>query len=244
MNSNASSLVGTVFGKGSVHNLRNVAYRYCEHTWRYGWKKGMEAKLTNPSNPFIGGPQTLIDAGITRLTRPNGSVIEVNKLTRIRLQDLDDNSLAQVTQTIGTKNLIAIKAADPKSNADIVHQEFVATFAENVANAEKHLTNNLVSAATVIEYSICFIGALTLDQLAAAIEELVAGKDPALAKQITIAVRSSWIGRAVQDGSYKTSDDFEFFDTLGHDAASLDPYVAQPVLVQFAKDLRDGFFTK
>ncbi|MBI2482683.1 hypothetical protein HYV74_00730 [Candidatus Uhrbacteria bacterium] len=230
--------------------LRDILNAHCEACWAEGWKKGKTAALDNPNNPFVGGPQDLLVKGIAEVTKPDGSMVTITKLTRLRLRELDDVSLAMIGTAMG-KNLVGIRrtAADnPDENArnkilgsDVVHQEYVDTFGENVDNDYKHFLNNAVAAAAVLECAVSFVGKdLTIDELADAIEATLRGERPDLALLFSLASRSSWIGRAVQDQSWKNSGDFAFYFGLTKDVAAIDAYVAGPVLERFAQELRSG----
>ncbi|MBI4434111.1 hypothetical protein HY632_05035 [Candidatus Uhrbacteria bacterium] len=232
--------------------LRDVLLRYCEGCWKNGWKPSKAKALANPENPFVGGPQSLLAKGITEITRPDGGKVAITKLTRLRLRDLDQGSLVAIGVAMG-KDLVAIQeasAGDPKAKdllgRDVVHQEWVDTYDENVANDRKHYLNNGVAAAAVLDAAVSYLGfgALRLDQFAAVLQLVLDGALPALATHLSLAARAAWIGRALQDGSSDTSSDFVFQQNLEQNAADIDPYVVQPVLAQFIEDLKSGYFVQ
>lgn len=222
--------------------LRDLAYRYSEGCWRDGWKKGKEAALTSNEKPFMGGPQVLLDRGITELEGSDGKMIPVTKLTRIRVKNLSEAALKQLKleRFFGNKD---------NEGEDVVHQEYVATFKENVENDVKHLLNNMVSAAAVMDTvaSFVFDETTTLEAAAALIEEVLGSGEKsaaarALQNALVVSNRAAWIGRACQDGSWKDSSDFVYHHALWTHTGAIDKYVVKPVMEQFLRDLRAGNF--
>ncbi|MFC1644871.1 hypothetical protein ACFL08_02500 [Patescibacteria group bacterium] len=226
--------------------LRQVVMGYCEAIWSEGWKRGKTVALDDPTNPFVGGPNHLIELGIDTVTSPSGEVSTINKLTRLRVRDLSDESLTLIGECTG-KDLIAIceRLGDGAAGKDVVHQEYVDSFKENIQNDKKHLLNNLVAATAVLDVVVSFVAGndTTVEELIRMIEGALSGEDYAIANMIAAASRSAWLGRACQDGSWEVSADFEFCMTLQDDVAEIDPWVAKPILEMFIRDLRDGKFT-
>jgi len=221
--------------------LRDLAYRYSEGCWRDGWKKGKEAALVSDEKPFMGGPQVLLDRGITELEGVDGRPIAITKLTRIRVKNLSEAALKQ----LGLERFYGDKGNEGE---DVVHQEYVATFKENVENDIKHLLNNMVSAAAVMDTvaSFVFDETTTLEAAATLVEEVLGGAKSeagkALQSMLVVSNRAAWIGRACQDGSWKDSSDFKYHHTLWMHTGAIDKYVVRPVMEQFLRDLRAGNF--
>ncbi len=175
-----------------------------------------------PTSRFLGGA--------------NGKAIELTPLTRIRVRQLSDDSLAHL-------GILHLKS-DKTAGKDVCHQEDVATYAENIANDYKHHLNNALAIAACLEAFVSWLtdADLSVDDAIATIEALLARENPALAQGLTMSARMAWIGRAMQDGSYKVSADFTFYHRLGQNAAGLDEYVVAPMFRRFADDLRKGTF--
>lgn len=225
-------------------SLRNATDRYCETIW-LGWREGKAQALANPSNPFVGGPKDLIEAGVTTLTI-DGVEKTITPLTRIRVRQLDDAALAIVGNAMG-KDLVAMRQAAPDQKKfggqDVVHQEFVATFAENIANAYQHYVNNAVAAASALVGAVALVDADdSVDTLIARIEGILEGTDIDGGKLLASLTRHAWIGRVVTSGEYKGQGDFVFDFQLTSNAAALDEYVVKPVLISFLADLKSGYY--
>jgi hypothetical protein len=220
--------------------LKDLAFRYCEATWR-AWYGVKTKAVKDPRDPMLGGPQQAIAKGITAVTKPDGGTIVLNKLTRIRLRELSDASLSVLGVAFG-KDLLAIKAelGDKGLGKDVFHQEYVDTFKENIENDNKHLLNNLVSVSAVLDGVMSFIATpeMEMEEFANVLEDF-AGNE-ARSRLISIATRSSWLGRAAQDGSWASSADFSWYRELKANVAEIDPYVAAPVLKMLAVDIREG----
>lgn len=231
--------------------LREVSMRYCEGTWQ-AWKKGKALSLSDVADPMLGGPQDAMKAGITSITTPKGEVITLTKLSRIRLGQLCDDDLRRVGSALG-KDLVAIKArfdALPEKERekalkrDVLHQEWVATFADNIANDPKHLSNNLGSVTAVLDTAISFVANDELDvEDFADVLDGVADDVPTM-RLFALASRSSWIGRVSESGEWNGNSEFAWYRTIAKNVAAIDPYVAAPVLKQFAADLREGVFAQ
>jgi len=222
------------------HTLVNLSFRYCEATWQ-AWKDAKSKAIANVADPMLGGPEEAIAKGIADVTNPDGSTITLTRLSRIRLRDLNDASAKHLGDAFG-KDLLAIKAAlgDKGLGKDVLHQEFVPTFAENIKNDRKHLLNNFVAVSAVLDTVMSFFatGDTTVEKLITTLENIT--ETPLLARMISIAVRASWLGRAAQDGSWDSSSDFVWYSTLSKDVAEIDPYVALPTLKMLVSDLREG----
>ncbi len=233
------------FVKNAGQTLRSLSVRYAKQCWAIGWKAGKTNDLNNPSNPFVGGPQDLIAKGITEVTGPDGKTVTITKLTRLRVRQLSDASLAVIGAAFG-KDLVAIKASNPDKMAgkDVVHQEYVETFEENVANDVKHLLNNFVSASAVVDSFLSFICGpeTTVEEACEAIRGILNGTGPTeIAVRMAMANRCSWLGRACQDGSWETSGDFTYYFDLAANTAAIDEYVVKPVLTYLLADLENSF---
>ncbi len=211
-------------------SLRALAHAYSGNCWA-SWKGGKTNDLENPNNPFLGGPSVLIDKGITELEGVGGKTITVTPLTRIRMKDLSDASLERVG--------IAHLKATAKPGNDVVHQEYVDTFEECVALDVKHMMNNYVGAAAVVDGLVSYAMSrdATVADLIAFIEKSLAG-DKDAGVLVSLMSRMSWIGRACMDGSYADSGDFVFAFTLTDNTAAIDAYVAEPVMKMFLVDLQ------
>jgi hypothetical protein len=210
--------------------LRSLAYAYSGKCWE-SWRAKKQQDLENPNNPFLGGPSLLLAQGITEIEGADGKMIQVGPLTRIRFRQLSDASL----ELLG---ILSLKGVADGGN-DVIHQEYVGTFAENVANDPKHLMNNFLAAAAIIDGIVSYALPVdaTVDDVVAHIEAILAG-DKEVCVPIALMSRSSWVGRACMDGSWKVSSDFEFAYTLSDNTFAIDPYVAVPVLNLFLADLR------
>ncbi len=229
--------------------LADLAMKYCESTW-LTWKTVKLGHLADEHHPFVGGPQDLLAKKISSVTKPDGTIININKLTRLRLRDLSDASLMLISEAM-SKDLASIKAQrlqtakNPNDvlGMDVCHQEFVATFKENVDNDYKHLVNNLASVSAVLDAVMSFVAVpeMGLQDFATQIDQFNTIRENA--KLIAVAVRCSWLGRAAQDGSWKENSEFRWYRTLHTDVAALDPYVAVPTLNWFAADIREGRFS-
>ena len=168
----------------------------------------------------------------------NGKAIELTPMRRIRMRELSDASLDH----LGVLHLKSSATA----GKDICHQEDVATYAENIANDHKHHLNNALAIAATLEAFVDWMGAdaeFTVQDAINMISDLLDGNDPDLARGLTCCARMSWIGRAMQDGSYTDSADFTFYHNLGKNAADLDEYVVVPAFRRLAQDLRNGNFS-
>ena len=220
--------------------LRELTIRYAKACWEQGWKPGMAKKLANPSNPFCGGPQQLLEAGITTLEGTDGP-ISITALSRIKFGKLSEAGKAVVGGVYG-KNLSVINPTE-HSGSDVIHQEYVETFEENVANSAKHFLNNGVSAAATVEAMLCIVLGTesTVEEGISAIQGLLANDNPKAQDVLNLASRASWIGRACQDGSWETSGDFILKDELLAPNAALDGYVVVPVLRYMLQDLKTKF---
>lgn len=238
-----TTLIAALFGT-TPDSLRNATDRYCETIW-LGWRDGKAQALANPNNPFVGGPKDLIEAGITTLVI-DGVEKNITPLTRIRVRQLDDAALEIVGSAMG-KDLVAMRqaAADQKKfgGQDVVHQEFVATFAENVANAYQHYVNNAVAASSALVGAVALVDANEpVGTLIGKIEGILEGTDPEGARLLATLTRHAWIGRVVTSGEYKGQGDFVFDFQLGAASAALDEYVVKPVLISFLADLKAGYY--
>ena len=209
-------------------SLRALAFAYSGNCWA-SWKVGKTNDLNNPDNPFLGGPSVLINQGITELEGVGGKTITVTPLTRIRVKDLSEASLERL-------GIAGLKGSGP--GKDVVHQEFVETFDECVALDKKHLMNNYVGAAAVVDGLVSYAMSqdATVADLIAFIEKALAG-DESTGVLVSLMSRMSWIGRACMDGSYADSGDFVFAFTLTDNTAAIDSYVAVPVMKMFLSDL-------
>ena len=216
-------------------NLRDLAKRYSNGCWN-NWKAGKTNALNNPAKAFIGGPGLLLEKGIAEVEGADGKPIKISALTRIRVRQVSENGLAQLS-ALGVKDLTK-GGFDP--GEDIIHQEYVETYEENIANSVEHLMNNFLAAAAVLDGYIGFVlkDSTTVGEVITQVQNLLEGKDPSLASYLTSLSRAAWIGRACKDGSWVSSADFVLYNTLGQNAAELDAYVVVPVLEQFVADLR------
>jgi len=222
-------------------DFRQLSIRYSRSCWD-AWKLLKSNDLRNLDNPFCSGPQTLLEAKVTEVKGIKGS-IPITRLTRIRLQDLAPEGIQTIERVYGKK--FGHLVGKVKPGQDVVHQEFVDTFEEDIANDPKHLANNHVAAAAVVDTVFSFLAEehTTAPELASVIEDILdhASKHPERQRQISLAVRSAWIGRACQDQSWKASADFHFFSKLKPNTSAIDEYVAKPVLQYLLQDLRDNF---
>jgi hypothetical protein len=229
-------------------SLREVSMRYCKATWE-AWKRGKGLALSDVADPMLGGPQDAMKAGIFSILTPGGDVITLTKLSRVRLGQICDDDLRRLGSALG-KDLVAIKARfdqleeKPRMKAlqrDVLHQEWVATFEENIANDTKHLSNNLSSVCSVVDTAISFVAQdeLPVEDLADILDRV--SDDPATMRLFALASRSSWLGRVVENGEWQGNSEFTWYRTIAKNVAVIDPYVAAPVLKMFATDLREGF---
>lgn len=212
----------------SEETLRAMAYRYSGDCWQ-AWKQKKTVDSLNQDNPFRGGPSYLLDQGITQIEGADGKPIMIGKLTRIRVCQLSDASLERLDLT-SFKHM---------GGNDVIHQEFVPTFEENVKNDPKHLMNNFLAAAAVIDGLVSYFPGpdVPVTELVNTIEKALAG-DKHLGTILGLMARTAWIGRACMDGSWKDSGDFVFAHTLNGNTADIDPYVTVPVLKLFLADLK------
>ncbi len=209
-------------------DLRTLAYRYSGDCWQ-AWKTKKTNDKDDPSNPFLGGPSFLLDRGITEIEGVDGKPIKIGKLTRIRVRQLSDASLDR----------LGILHLKEMGGNDVIHQEYVETFEENVDNDPKHLMNNFLAAAAVIDGLVSYFPGpdVSTEELALVIESALSG-DERLGTAIGLMSRAAWIGRASMDGSWRDSGDFVFAHTLKGNTAAIDPYVTEPVLRLFLSDLK------
>lgn len=224
-------------------NFRDLCIRYSHRCWA-SWKKGKTNDLRNRDNPFVGGPAVLLAAGFKSVENSKGELIPVSKLTRLRLRDLSDTSLLEIGSKFD-KNLLAMKQDPKKGGKDVVHQEFVDTFEENITNDPKHLLNNLVSATAVIDTVFTHLAGptTTAADLIVTVQGILdeTPETQAARTLVSTASRMSWIGRACQDGSWKNSGDFNFLFELTENTQKIDEYVVVPVLTYLLEDLKNGF---
>ena len=219
--------------------LRNLAYNYSFGCWER-WKAGKTNDRNNPDNPFVGGPQTLMASGVAELPGVKGP-IALTKLSRVRFNQLAPEAFPIIKRVFG-KSIAKSPVGAKKPGSDVLHQEFVDTFAENVANDPKHLANNICAAGAVVDAAVSFLTTptTTSEELATILENILAGKDTEGAEVIAVASRAAWLGRAGQDGSWKDSSDYVIYTTLSNNTSAIDSYVAEPVLRDFIRDLRSG----
>ena len=222
--------------------LTALSRRYCEGVWK-AWHQKKNEALQDPNNPMLGGPGDAMSHGFASLTKPDGSEITLGKLTRVRLRDLSMTSLKILSTTFG-KDLVAMSSDPKKAGMDVFHQEFVDTFDENVANDEKHLLNNLLMVAAMLDTVATYILTedMSMDVFLGLIGDVL--KDDASVHRFTDLIssttRASWIGRAVVDGSWKVSADFNWYTLISKKAKEIDPYVCIPTLKALATDLAEG----
>lgn len=223
------------------YTLRDLSYRYCEGAWQ-AWRSGKADAVADSGNPMLGGPMDARARGVTSYTKPDGTVVEISSLTRVRVRDLDAASITALGAAFGKDIAAAIAAADPKKapGMDVLHPEFVGTYAENVANSEAFHLNNLSAVAATLDTLLSFYapGYATRDELLAVITKI--SEDKVAATLFAVATRSAWIGRVVANGDWKVSGDFAWYGQLTKNVQALDTYVVVPTLERFAADLREG----
>lgn len=224
-------------------DLRSLTQRYARVCWEQGWKAGKTDALNNKDNHFCGGPGALIAAGVTEVDGVDGP-ISITPTTRIRVRMLTDAGFAQIEEVYG-KPIAHLDRSGNNAGADVLHQEYVDTFEENVENDYKHFLNNGVSAAAVVNAVFSRFGVLDMSpEDAVELIEGIVSDDADYSShraQLNTASRDAWIGRACQDGSWAESGDFVFDDELKKDADKLDIYVVVPVLNFIKSDLENGF---
>ena len=223
-----STMNQTVRSYLSSTDLRALAYAYSGNCWE-SWKAKKTKDLNSRDNPFLGGPSYLLDQGIAEIEGSDGKMIKVTPLTRIRVKQLSDASLER----------LGIAQFKNMGGNDVIHQEYVETFEENVANDVKHLMNNFLAAAAVIDGITSYMVSPddSVDSLVAYVEQGLAGNSE-IGTELGLMSRAAWIGRACMDGSWKDSADFVFAHTLRGNTSDIDPYVVQPVLNLFLADLK------
>lgn len=224
----------TIRGLISNVGFEALGLRYAQFCW-LGWKGGMTKKFIDANHPFSGAPR----AG-TVITLVNGAKKTLTSLDRIRINEVTDETLAELGVLEAAKKCRA--ASKPRE--DIFHPEYVETFDILAGLSHVFVANNMVQVVGVMAWIADSYStpATKADEFCAFAKRLLAGTEATKATDLNLAVRQGWLARHVVNKTYPGNRDFKPAYDLDGDIAALDTYVVVPVLTEFVADIESGKF--